>query len=79
MRSVMGLVLAGALSLAGCSEEATTEEPGEIETGGELSGDVLGGSISDDMLPLEAVTWQSPPAERTNEEGAASGDAAPSE
>ena len=52
-----------ALLLAGC--EDTAEPEGEtVEQGGEVAGDVLGGTISDDMLPLEELRSQSPPAKR---------------
>jgi hypothetical protein len=96
MRGLMGLAVALALTggLAACSEEAAT--PGEgatVEEGGEAAGDVLGGSISDDMIPLEQLTSQSPPLRRApstqaasdqdapaapSEEGAAPEEAAPS-
>ena len=80
MRIVAGLALA--LALAACSEEAV--EPGEnapVAEGGEASGDVLGGSISDDMIALEQLTSQSPPLRRATptvaaEEGAEAAQAA---
>ncbi|WP_299196690.1 hypothetical protein [uncultured Erythrobacter sp.] len=58
------ILIAPALLLAACGDEVT-EEPTATETGGEVAGDVLEGSISDDMLPLEELTSTSPPAERT--------------
>jgi len=66
MRFVIMALAAGALTLAGCSPEETIEEEEPVEEGGAVSGDVLGGSISDDMLPLEALRSQSPPAERSD-------------
>ena len=57
------ILIASVLLLAACGEEAT-EEPVATETGGEVAGDVLDSSISDDMLPLEELTSTSPPAER---------------
>lgn len=46
--------------LAGCSEEATTNESSGGDEQAEVSGSVLGGTISDDMLPLEQLQSQSP-------------------
>ena len=43
-------------ALAACGGDAGTE--GERKT---AAGEVLGGTISDDMLPLDTVTSQSPP------------------
>ena len=58
------ILIAPALLLAACGEEVG-EPTGEAETGGQAAGDVLEGTISDDMLPLEELTSTSPPAERT--------------
>lgn len=57
------LIAAPVMLLAACGDEASDEAP--VETGGEASGDVLEGTISDDMLPLDQITSTSPPAERT--------------
>ena len=48
------------------------------EEGGEVAGDVLGGTISDDMIPLDQLTSTSPPAERnvSSEDGASSSEPA---
>lgn len=50
------------LVLTACEEEAPTTVASE--TGGEAAGEILGGTISDDMIPLEELTSTSPPAER---------------
>ena len=57
------MCFAPVLLLAACGDEASDQAT--PETGGEVSGDVLEGTISDDMLPLDQVTSTSPPAERT--------------
>ncbi|MGX7953679.1 hypothetical protein ACWPM1_14095 [Tsuneonella sp. HG249] len=44
------------LALTGCGDNAGAE--GERKT---AAGEVLGGTISDEMLPLDTVTSQSPP------------------
>ncbi|MEM9311517.1 MAG: hypothetical protein AAGA34_08725 [Pseudomonadota bacterium] len=63
MRWVSLVALIGAL--AACSGEA---EPAQTQTpneqGGQVSGEVLGGTISDAMIPLESLQSQSPPAAR---------------
>lgn len=51
------------LLLSACEEEASA--PVSTETGGEAAGEILGGTISDDMISLEELTSTSPPAERT--------------
>jgi hypothetical protein len=66
-------VVAAVLLLAACEEEAAPEVERSAEQGGRAAGDVLGGTISDDMLPLERPRSQSPPLERE----AADGEAAP--
>jgi len=77
VRTSCALALPLALALASCGDDAAPEEQAPAQQGGEVAGDVLGGTISDDMLPLDALTSQSPPAERAdadngaNEEGAA--------
>lgn len=55
------ILIAPILLVAACGDEA--DEP--AATGGEAAGEVLGGTISDDMLPLDELTSTSPPAERT--------------
>ena len=50
--------------LAACEEEPSTATIA-AETGGEASGEVLGGTISDDMIPLDQLTSTSPSAEPT--------------
>ncbi len=58
----LALGLALGLALAGCKDEA--EETGAVQSGGQAAGEVLGGTISDDMLPLEQLTSTSPLAPR---------------
>ena len=54
------LVLAS--GLAACSGETEAPEAqAPAEQGGSATGEVLGGTISDDMIPLESLTSQSPP------------------
>lgn len=53
------LLLAGLA--AGCTPEAS--EPSE-EQGGAAAGEVLGGSISDAMIPLDQLESEAPPAPR---------------
>lgn len=66
---------ASLLLLAGCEEEAVPEAD-TVETGGDAAGEVLGGTISDDMIALESLTSTSPPAARPRSEGG-SGESAP--
>ena len=61
MKFRIALALPALLALAACEEEAAPEDTPN-ETGGEASGDVLEGTISDDMLPFEDLTSTSPPA-----------------
>ena len=57
------VLVAPLLLLAACEDEAAQVDTSA--TGGKAEGEVLGGTISDDMLPLEELTSTSPPAERT--------------
>ena len=50
------------LALSACGDEAAG--PISNETGGEAAGEILGGTISDEMIPLEELTSTSPPAQR---------------
>ena len=54
--------VAALLALTACEDEANTTV--STETGGEAAGEILGGTISDDMIALEELTSTSPPAER---------------
>ncbi len=56
--------------IAACSDEAAPEGRANDAQEGEIAGDILGGTISDDMLPLDQLTSQSPSA-REDPEGAA--------
>lgn len=53
-------ILALVLVAAGCTEDAATT----AEQGGEAAGEVLPGSISDAMIPLEQLESQAPLAPR---------------
>lgn len=70
MRMLGTALLAATLLLGACGDEAEVER----ETGGaaEAEGEVLGGTISDDMLPLESVRSQSPPLRDPSSNGNAS-------
>ena len=62
MRIMKIAPIAAALALVACSGEAEPEEAeGPGEQGGSVKGEVLGGSISDAMLPLDELRSQSPP------------------
>ena len=54
--------LALLLSLAACESESGSGVTGE--SGGRAEGEVLGGTISDDMIALEQLTSQAPLAPR---------------
>ncbi|MCP9222221.1 hypothetical protein MKP08_05610 [Erythrobacter sp. LQ02-29] len=58
-----------ALALAACGDKAEKSE------GGSARGEVLGGTINDDMLPLDTVRSTSPALTAQPGEGAASGEA----
>lgn len=73
-----------AATLTACSESPEpAQEQSPAEQGGEAAGDVLGGTISDDMIALEALTSQSPtvapqrPSPVPQAEGDGEGDSAP--
>lgn len=67
------LLLASIGLLAACGDDNTVEEqPTDART---ARGDVLGGTISDDMLPLDTRRSQSPPLQ---EEKSSSRPSAPS-
>lgn len=53
-------LLLGALVVSACGGEAPAEET-EAEAGRDAQGEVLGGTISDDMIPLDRLRSQSPP------------------
>ncbi|MBD2842765.1 hypothetical protein [Erythrobacter rubeus] len=53
--------------LAACGSDDPSGEDTAANEGGEVTGNVLGGSISDDMLPLDQLTSQSPPIEPVDE------------
>lgn len=57
MRGLSLLGMPAALLLAACGEDT----PQRADDAREAEGEVLGGSISDDMLPLDQLQSQSPP------------------
>lgn len=69
MTNARYLVLPLALALAACGGNGGSAE-GERKT---AAGEVLGGSITDEMLPLDTVTSQSPPLREASEEPEAGG------
>mgnify|MGYP001804378512 CR=1 FL=1 len=80
MRSLTGLALTLVLTggRSACGDNAAAPGDGApVEEGGEASGDVLGGTISDDMIELEQLTSQSPSLRRAPPTQAASDEDAP--
>ena len=69
------LVLLPILLLAACGDDATST--GELDDGTAAEGEVLGGTISDEMLPLDRLESQSPPL-RDPDSGSDSSDGATS-
>lgn len=53
------------IAIAGCGDKNAGNDS-ERKT---AAGEVLGGTISDDMLPLDAVTSQSPPLRESGDSG----------
>ena len=67
--------LGAALALASCSDNsAPASQQDEAAT---ARGEVLGGSITDDMLPLDTVTSQAPALEDAEQGEATGRDSAP--
>lgn len=56
------VILAAALALSACGDDPAPVEDGSV------SGEVLEGSISDDMLPLDTIQSRSPPLETPRSE-----------
>ena len=65
MRTSLSLLTLAPFALLGACAEETEPEVDTSATGGEAEGEVIGGTISDDMLPLESLTSTSPPARQT--------------
>ena len=61
------LILACALGLAACGDDAA-EAPAEGDGRG-ARGEVLGGTISDDMIPLDQLQSQSAPQNQSSDGG----------
>lgn len=76
MKPIATFAVPFALLLAGCEEGADTST---AQQGGKVEGNVLGGTISDEMLPLEELRSQSPAAKRAAETDQASAGAGASE
>jgi len=64
--------LLAAFALAACGDEP---EAVSADDGRGAEGEVLGGSISDDMLPLDQLRSQSPPLREESAPASASGSA----
>lgn len=62
--------------LTACGDPEPVAETA-TEQGGKATGEVLGGSISDDMIALDQLTSQSPPAEPVATSSADNSSAAP--
>ena len=69
------LLASTCLALAACGD--TSETPSETDENLDARGEVLGGSISDDMLPLDTVTSQSPSQGADEEAASSNGGSAP--
>lgn len=70
------LVLLPFMLLAACGDDATSN--GEVDDGTAAEGEVLGGTISDEMLPLDRLQSQSPPLREESDSsdgGSSSGNA----
>lgn len=65
------LLLAGAVLLSACEQNAPVQETG-ADAERNAKGEVIGGTISDDMIPLDRLRSQSPAMRE--EPAAASGD-----
>ena len=72
------VAMALSLVLAGCGSSDGVET---TEEGAKAQGEILGGTISDEMVPLEEVRSASPPAKKEAGEGgqSSSGDSAGSD
>lgn len=69
MKYPLALILPISLGLAACEKEADTPAPAEDDAGRGAAGEVLGGTVSDEMLPLERIQSQAPMLEEEPEEG----------
>jgi hypothetical protein len=73
MNRIAPLAAALALFAAGCEQQAA-EAP--VQQGGEAAGEVLGGTISDAMIPLEQLSSEAPLLPRASAAPGAPGGAA---
>ncbi|MEL6876964.1 MAG: hypothetical protein AAGL68_02565 [Pseudomonadota bacterium] len=56
-----------ALAISACGDDPEPVARDTQEENAEATGEVLGGSISDEMIPLEQLRSQSPPAQRASD------------
>lgn len=75
----IGIIVAGAVLLAACQDEASEVATSDEDQSAE--GEVLGGTISDDMLPLATRTSQPPALQQqsSNESATPSSGSAPAQ
>ena len=66
------------LALAACGDDAVPDEAATSDADATARGEVLGGEISDEMLPLDQLRSQSPAAPRANSTGSGSSSASSS-
>ena len=62
LRSILTFALA--ITLCACGDSDPSAD-GPVSGDGSAAGEVIGGTISDEMLPLEQLTSTSPPAEQS--------------
>lgn len=67
MKPLFLFLAAPLVLLAACNDDAPADQ---TSNGGKPAGEVLGGTLSDDMIALDELTSQSPP-ENGGDEGAA--------
>jgi len=65
MKMLASFALAAVFLLSACGGETSVER--EEGGAGEAEGEVLGGSISDAMLPLDSIQSQSPPLRQASQ------------
>jgi hypothetical protein len=73
IRSALSLAAATAI-LSGCGDDAPPAET-EVEAERNAKGEVIGGTISDAMIPLDRLRSQSPPVREAPSQPSAAGPA----